>query len=275
MARGETNASWLSRMIQRIRPVTTIIRLEHIKPETSTLVEMWPVPTKNIPEGFAAGVAEEASDIAMDRCDMLAGFQNFAIVCHDKNAVDIGSRSWRIKGALEEDEGAVQPATEKGLAAQLMMQNRFLFDYSLKMVQMWGAGMSEENSRLRLVEQEYHNRRLAMWEGQEELLDGKHARDLEYEALKSRYAKQDRLFGLLEKTFGSKIREYVVNQTKEGGATPPKSNGEASNGESPAEEVTGEVVSPMDDFLSSLTPEQQVKIVDMLTPEQQEKLSKL
>jgi hypothetical protein len=261
-------------MIQRIRPVTTIIRLEHIKPETSTLVEMWPVPTKNIPEGFAAGVAEEASDIAMDRCDMLAGFQNFALVCHDKNAVDIGSRSWRIKGALEEDEGAVQPATEKGLAAQLMMQNRFLFDYSLKMVQMWGAGMSEENSRLRLVEQEYHNRRLAMWEGQEELLDGKHARDLEYEALKSRYAKQDRLFGLLEKTFGSKIREYVVNQTKEGGAT-PKSNGEASNGESPAEEVAGEVVSPMDDFLSSLTPEQQVKIVDMLTPEQQEKLSKL
>jgi len=273
MARGENLATWLTRMLQRIRPVTTIIRLEHIKEETTSLVEMWPVPTKSIPENFVTGIVEEANDIAMDRCDMLSGYQNFALVCHDKNASDIGSRSWRVKGALEEDEGAAPPATEKGLAAQLMMQNRFLFDYSLKMVQMWGAGMSEENSRLRIVEAEYHNRRLAMWEGQEELLDKKHEREIEIEGLKSRFSKQDRLFSMLEKTFGSKVREYVASQSRGNGNGATPANGTSSSGENG--EVVGEVVTPMDDFLSSLTPEQQGKIVDMLTPEQQEKLSKL
>jgi hypothetical protein len=252
-------------MLQRIKPVTAYIRLEHIKPDGDRLIETTPVPRKQSAE-FVEGVIDEYSGLASDHCDHLAGNQTFAIVCHDSNARDIGRRQWDVKGALEEDSHAAMPANMAGMFAQLQMQNRFLFDYTYKMTMLFGQSMTEENSRLRTVEKEYHDKRMGMWNEREELEDQKHAREIELVGLQNRFAKQDRLFGMLEKTFGPKVRE-VINETMKG----EKSNGKANAKGGDADGV--DMGQAGDDFVASLSEEQQIKIVDILTSEQQRMIS--
>ncbi len=281
MARGESLSQWLIRMMQRTRPVIASIRLEHLLPGSSSLVDSVVAPRK-VDADYVEKLCEDFSEAATEKCDLLAGYQSFAIVLHDSAAREIGSKSWRIKGALDEGPGGSEPANQAGYNAMLQTQNRFLFEHSQKTMVLFTSAVTEENVRLRAVVAEYDQKKLDMWKAQQELEDRHHERELEILTMQERFAKQDKLYGLLISTFGPKIKEYV----SAAGAKAPGKPATASGNE--RVEVDAEVVkesaaaSPeagkeegLAEILQSLSDEQQVQLVGILTPEQLKKLENL
>jgi hypothetical protein len=260
-----------------------------------------PLPAETNTEASVIELAGRLGDLITTDADGLGGIQRYVLVALRGTEV-LGRLPIRTTGGSDDASGDPidsEPATARGLVAQLMRHNEANSRIvSLSMGQIV-ATLLRQNERLRLVAEEAEDKRYAVANLTEQLLSQQHERDLEAKLVEERgellrhgLTQFRAVLPFVAACFRSSKSEFLRNLSQafpvpgagEGGDT----GGEAASedtaslpaGTSAAQRALESGASSLhgDDIgslLGSLSPEQQNSILQILTPEQQMALFRL
>jgi hypothetical protein len=284
----------------RIGPFPERIVIRHLSVnDRQADVGAVPLPGDAEGEAGAAEIAGRLGDLIATDAEGLGGMQRYLLVALRGSEV-LGRLPIRAAGGA--DEGAAdpidsEPATARGLVAQLMRHNEANSRIvSLSMGQIV-ATLLRQNERLRLVAEEAEDKRYAVANLTEQLLSQQHERDLEArmveergELLRHGLTQLRGVVPFVAACFRNSNSEFLRNLSQafpvQGNASPtedgaeleaaptPGALGEAESARLPASAI-GPNGADIATLLASLTPEQQAGIIKLLTVEQQMALFQL
>jgi hypothetical protein len=250
-----------------------------------------------------AGVAEVAgrlADLIATDAEGLGGMQRYLLVALRGGEV-LGRLPLRAAGGADEggaDPIDSEPATARGLVAQLMRHNEANSRIvSLSMGQIV-ATLLRQNERLRLVAEEAEDKRYAVANLTEQLLSQQHERDLEAKLVEERgellrhgLTQLRGVVPFVAACFRNSSSEFLRNLSsafpvqggpqpegdEELGGTPASDQDALAMGDQPQASATasGPPQDGVGALLASLTPDQQGAIIKLLTVEQQMALFRL
>ena len=247
-------------------------------------------------EASVIELAGRLGDLINTDAEGLGGIQRYVLIAMQGGEV-VGRLPLRATGAMDETHGDPidsEPATARGLVAQLMRHNEANSRIvSLSMGQIVST-LLRQNERLRMVAEEAEDKRYAVAGLTEQLLSAQHERDLEAKVVEERgelirhgLTQLKAVVPYLAASLRSSKSEFLRNLS---GAFPVQGGQDQSDDEASEDAIEhGGASLPSDDrqvpstgdssaagtpagiagLLASLSPDQQSRILDVLSPEQQ------
>jgi hypothetical protein len=256
-----------------------------------------PLPGEANTEASVIELAGRLGDLINTDAEGLGGIQRYVLIAMQGGEV-VGRLPLRATGAMDETQGDPidsEPATARGLVAQLMRHNEANSRIvSLSMGQIVST-LLRQNERLRMVAEEAEDKRYAVAGLTEQLLSAQHERDLEAKVIEERgelirhgLTQLKAVVPYLAASLRNSKSEFLRNLS---GAFPVAGAQDQPDEDIGGEDATedGDARVPTDDrqvpstggsaaagtppgiagLLASLSPEQQSRILDVLSPAQQ------